>query len=93
MKSGRLWGLMLAAILIAGAGLAVHWYFKPAQRPGWVADYVPTDPAAEVILYRWKDEAGQWVLSSEPPPAGVEYEEVSYRHDTNVLPATQTEDD
>ncbi len=37
-------------------------------------------------LYRWKNPAGEWQVTDTPPPAGVTYEPLVYRSDTNVLP-------
>ena len=79
--------VLLGAVLI----IASWWYYDPAARPGWLAERLPTAPGAEVELYRWQGADGQWHLSSEPPPAGTEYETVRYRHDTNVLPPVETE--
>ena len=83
---------MTLAILIAGA-LGVYWYYNPDEQPNWLAARMPTAADAEVTLYRWQNSTGEWTVSSELPPEGVEYEVVSYRHDANVMPAVQPEDE
>ncbi len=81
--------VLLAAL--AAAALAGYWYFEPQSRPSWLSDRLPVAPGAEVKLYRWQNEQGQWQVSDAPPPDGIDYEVVSYRHDTNVMPAPETD--
>lgn len=83
--------LWLAVFGVAGA--AGYWYFNPQERPTWVTRQLPVAPSAEVALYRWKDDAGEWVVSDEKPPDGVAFERVSYRHDTNVMPSPEVDND
>ena len=85
-----LWAVLV--LLFMGA-LAAYWYFNPAQQPDWVAKRMPTDPGAEIALYRWQNPSGEWTVSSELPPEGVEFEVVSYRHDTNVMPPVNQENE
>ena len=92
LQTGKALLLIMLALLLLGA-LGVYWYVNPAQQPDWIAKQMPTAPDAEVTLYRWKNANGEWVASSEPPPAGVEFEALSYRHDTNLMPAVIVEDD
>jgi len=37
-------------------------------------------------VYKWKNTAGDWQITDQPPPAGIEYERLDYREDVNVLP-------
>lgn len=84
-RRGRLLRWLVSLAVIATIGVTVYWYFNPQQRPGWVAERLPTAPTATTKLYRWKDANGQWVVTDEPPASG-EYEVVEYRHDANALP-------
>ncbi len=77
--------IILLAVAVAAAALAGYWYVTPQARPSWLGDRLPVADHAEVRLYRWRDASGQWQVSDQPPPDGVPYEIVSYRHDTNVL--------
>ncbi len=85
-------GKLALIALGAAAALAGYWYFNPQQRPSWVSDALPVAPSAEVRLYRWQNDQGQWQITDRPPPPGTEFEIVSYRDDTNVMPAPKTED-
>jgi len=42
--------------------------------------------SGETKVYKRKDAKGNWYYSNEPPKAGEEAEELTYRSDTNVLP-------
>lgn len=88
---GGLW-LLLAAV-IAILGLGAYWYFNPQAQPGFIAEYLPSDPKAEILLYRWKGPDGQWVVSDQLPPAGIEYEQVRYSSDANVIPSDKGDED
>jgi len=76
---------LIALALIGALSATVFWYFNPQQRPGWVAERLPTAPTATTQLYRWKDANGQWVVTDKPPSEG-DYEVMEYRHDANALP-------
>jgi hypothetical protein len=44
-------------------------------------------PQAEPVrAYKWRDSAGTWQYSSEPPPAGTDYEVVEVDPDANLMP-------
>lgn len=87
MRSRRGPNLLLWGVAAALAGVVAFWYFYPQERPQWVTTTLPVAPSAKVALYRWKDESGQWIVSDRKPPDGVEFEQVEYRNDANVLPA------
>ena len=80
---------MLLTIGLLVAGTAALWYLRPDLRPGWVPEALPMSPSATITMYRWRDANGEWVVSDEPPSADVPFEEVSYRLDTNTLPALE----
>ncbi len=82
--------ILLFVLLFAGG---VYLAFNPE-----LLDELP-DPAAALPgdmgflpskegspIYKWLDARGQWQVSDQPPPAGVEYEILQYRKDANVLP-------
>lgn len=86
-SGGRGW---IVVLLLVGMGaLGAYWYFNPGAQPAILADLLPSDPSAETVLYRWQDEQGQWVVTDRPPAEGITYEEVRYRDDANVIPATR----
>ena len=91
-QTGKILVWLILALLLVGA-LGAYWYFNPDRQPNWVADKMPTSADAKVTLYRWQDASGEWTVSSEPPAEGVEYEIVNYRHDTNVMPPVEPEDE
>jgi hypothetical protein len=91
-QNGKVLVVLMLALMLAGA-LGGYWYFNPDQQPNWLASRMPTAPDAEVTLYRWQAADGEWIVSGEPPPEGVEYEIVNYRHDANVMPPVKTEDE
>ena len=37
-------------------------------------------------VYKWQNSRGEWQLTDQPPPEGIEYETLDYREDVNVLP-------
>lgn len=91
MRRRRSWRPLLWLAVAGLAGAAGYWYFNPQDRPQWVTQKLPVAPSARVSLYRWQNEAGEWVVSDQKPPDGVEFEAVEYRHDANVMPAPDTD--
>lgn len=76
---------LLFLILIIGA-LATWLYVDTDARQEWLGG-TPLAPAAEVTtVYKWRDRQGNWQITDQPPPAGIEYERLQYRSDTNVMP-------
>ncbi|MBL8246477.1 MAG: DUF4124 domain-containing protein [Rhodanobacteraceae bacterium] len=45
-----------------------------------------SSPAHNPLLYKWRDDRGNWQVSDQPPAEGP-YETVRVDPDTNVLPA------
>jgi len=37
-------------------------------------------------VYKWQNSQGEWQLTDQLPPEGIEYETLDYREDVNVLP-------
>jgi len=37
-------------------------------------------------VYKWQNSRGEWQLTDQLPPEGIEYETLDYREDVNVLP-------
>jgi len=76
-------------LLILGAGAWAWWYFAPASLPRAVRERLPvaeSSPAHNPLLYKWRDDRGNWQVSDQPPAEGP-YETVRVDPDTNVLPA------
>lgn len=83
----RLLPPLIALALLAGAVL----YFKPEYRQrlqGLASDVGLSSvvPKKTAHLFKWRDAAGRWQISDQPPPQGVAYEMLEYREDVNVLP-------
>lgn len=77
---------LLVFLILIIAALAGWLYFDADARQKWLAD-TPLEPAASVTtVYKWRDEQGNWQITDEPPPAGIEYEQLEYHGDTNVMP-------
>ncbi len=75
------------------------WQFAPQYLPHFVRQHLPEPVEIKApsqrgdTLYRWRDEQGQWVVSDQPPGPEVEYEELRYDPETNVIPANPGQDD
>jgi len=65
---------MLILLIAVGVG---SWYLtrglKATQTMADLPALAPAAPSAPVTIYRWRDENGSNVMSSEPPPPGVAY--------------------
>jgi hypothetical protein len=84
---------MRALWLLAGLLLLVfvYIYFYPdyRQRIGEQLRELSADAGITkktTYVYKWRNAKGEWQLTDQPPPAGVEYERLDYREDLNVLP-------
>ena len=51
--------------------------------------FVPIDTVKPktTTVYKWRDAAGNWQISDQPPGNGTEYETLEYHRDANVMPA------
>lgn len=82
------WVIIGLGIVIA---FAITFYKDPAvksflQRQ---SDNLLPEQITHNKAYRWKDEKGNWHVSDRPPANGIDYEEVHYHRDTNVIPSEQ----
>ena len=77
----------LLLILVLGAvGAGVYLYLHPDKAGEWLQG-TPLAPEPEITrVYQWRDAQGNWRITDEPPPAGIDYELKEYRADVNVLP-------
>ncbi len=78
--------IILAAILTA-----VAWYIYDDPE---LNDKVRTEvkqlipvPATTTTVYKWRDAKGNWQITDQPPPAGIQFEALEYQSNTNVMPA------
>lgn len=68
--------------LMKGLENARSWFDKaPDKITGTVAG------ESETQVYKWKDKAGEWHFSNQPPPEGVASSVKIYRSDVNITQA------
>ena len=76
--------LLLAALLLA----VLAWmYFNPDYKKQ--IEDLSSDAGISkktVRVYKWRNTKGEWQITDQLPPEGVEYERLDYREDENVLP-------
>jgi len=73
-------------VLLLGALVGAAWWLLGTPgRLEEVAARAGLGPPASVV-YRWRGPDGTVHVSDRPPPPGVPYERLEYRHDVNVLP-------
>ena len=83
----RLFLLLIVLLLTVGIVL----YLKPGYRDR-IQDLssdigMPrVTPKKTARLYKWRDARGNWQITDQLPPEGIEYEKLEYREDVNVLP-------
>ncbi len=80
---------LLLIVLLLVAGLIV--YLKPEYR-NRIQD-LSSDiglsqitPKKTARLFKWRDASGNWQITDQLPPDGIDYEKLEYREDVNVLP-------
>ena len=80
--------LVLVLLLLVAGGVA---YFKPEYRDRILQ--LSSDlglsritPKQTTRLFKWRDAAGNWQITDQLPPPGIDYEKLEYREDVNVLP-------
>ena len=83
----RLFLLLIILLLVAG-GVA---YFKPEywNRIQELSSDVGLSQITQkktARLFKWRDAAGNWQITDQLPPEGIDYEMLEYREDVNVLP-------
>lgn len=79
----------LPLALLAAAAAWAWWYYAPQTLPQVVREQLPVTREAapqNPVLYKWKDDRGQWNITDRPPDGRV-FEEVRVDPDVNVLPA------
>ena len=79
----RLIWVLLALALIGG----IYLYQNPdlGKRVEDLSSGAGLSPKTTRV-YKWQDDAGDWHISDQPPPAADDYESLDYREDVNVLP-------
>jgi hypothetical protein len=83
----RLFLLLVVLLLVA----SLVMYLKPEYRDRiqslsssiGLSDITPKKTAR---LFKWRDTRGNWHITDQPPPEGVDFEKLEYREDLNVLP-------
>ncbi len=73
------------ALLLAALAGAAWWLLGAPGRWEEAAARAGLRPPVSVV-YRWRDAGGTVHVSDRPPPPGIPYERLEYRHDVNVLP-------
>jgi hypothetical protein len=76
--------LMLAALLLA---ILTWLYFNPDYRQQF--EELSSEAGLgkkTVTVYKWRNAGGEWQITDQLPPEGIEYERLDYREDQNVLP-------
>ena len=79
----RLVWVLFAIALIGG----IYLYQNPELRKQ-VEDLSPGAVLSKktTSIYKWQNSKGEWQLTDQLPPEGVDYETLDYREDVNVLP-------
>ncbi len=85
-RVGRAGFLYLLLILASLAGVGGYFALYPERLPDWAAKTTLGRELQTTRVYKWQDASGQWHVSDQPPPAGMEYRTEDYSHDTNALP-------
>ena len=81
--------LFLLIVLLLIAVLVV--YLKPEYKTR-IQDLSSAVGLSQIVpkktahLFKWRDAGGNWQVTDQPPPEGIEYERLDYREDVNVLP-------
>ncbi|NOY67536.1 MAG: hypothetical protein GXP13_09060 [Gammaproteobacteria bacterium] len=42
---------------------------------------------AKSVVYKWRNNKGEWQISNKPPAKGIPYTEQEYLDNTNVIPS------
>jgi len=83
----RVFLLLIVLLLVAGLVL----YLRPEYRD-WIQDRSSDiglsriTPKKTARLFKWRDAGGNWQITDQLPPEGVDYEKLEYRENVNVLP-------
>ena len=78
---------VLVMVLVLVGLLGLYLYFFPESGGRLLQNLQTTDFTIKTDrIYKWRNERGEWQLTDEPPPPGIEYELTDYRDNVNVLP-------
>jgi hypothetical protein len=80
-----LWVLIVLGGL---GGVILYGYTTPQSVPSWARSWLPGLPEYTGPLYRWVDQRGREQITDKPPKDRP-YERMTYRSDTNTLPANR----
>mgnify|MGYP001821611930 FL=1 len=76
--------LILAALLLA---ILAWLYFNPDYRKQFEELSSGAGLTEKTVtVYKWRNARGEWQITDQLPPEGIEYERLDYREDENVLP-------
>ena len=82
----------LILLICALSAVAAAWWWQPTLfHQAWQP--IKQKVSGETTLYRWKDGRGREQVSDTPPTDGTPFEVLSYRHNVNVIPEPQPDDD
>ena len=77
-------GWPLLVLLLAGG---TFLYLNPEYRSQLAASTSSiVTPVSTSLVYKWRNDTGEWQLTDTLPPEGTSYETLEHRSDENVLP-------
>lgn len=84
-------GRILLLVVLIASGLYLWRTLAPETVPPALAPLLEVPgpvaaPARDPLLYKWRDDKGQWNITDQPP-ADRPYEAVKVDPNTNVLPS------
>lgn len=82
--------IIILLIVLSGAG--AYLYLNPDVWQSRVKG-TPLEPApTKTKVYKWQDENGQWQITDRPPTGGIQYENLEYSSDINIVPSIPLDD-
>jgi Domain of unknown function (DUF4124) len=83
----RLLLLLLILVLVAGFIAYLNPEYKSRiQDLSSAVGLSALAPKKTARLFKWRDARGNWQITDQLPPEGIDYEMLEYREDVNVLP-------
>lgn len=79
--------LLIGLVVVAVGGYLLYQQPEVRHFLEQQTEQVLPSEVTHTTVYKWQDKTGQWQITNSPPPAGVKYETIQYRKDTNVIPA------
>ena len=74
-------------LLVVALAAALYLYFSPETGRRLKQQLSQPDFTHKTDhLYKWRNEKGEWQITDTPPAGGIEYQQLDYRDDVNVLP-------